>query len=156
MLWIAEGDRPAVVDEDCRHSHAVDVDPAFAAIDSNPLPTVVMHHDVGGSGRPVDPDIGRAVAADGHVPADGEGESLVSEPDDQRGSECFRRHSHHLPRPSAWAESASSTRHNAPAHPGETLPLAKRPSYLRLPRYARSRGRRGILEKSAQHCDGIR
>jgi hypothetical protein len=104
VLWIAEGDCPAVVDEDGGHSHAVDVDPAFGTIDGDPLPAVVVHHHMGGRVHAVDPDVGAAVAPDGHVPADGKGVSVVSEPDDQGGSERSRRHSHHLPRPSSWAE----------------------------------------------------
>jgi hypothetical protein len=107
MLRIAEGDSPAVMDEDRGHPHAVDVDAAFAAVDGNPLRAVVMHHHVGGRGggaRAVDADIGSAVAANGHVPADGKGVSIGSEPDDQGGSECFRGHSHHLPRPSSWVD----------------------------------------------------
>jgi uncharacterized protein YbdZ (MbtH family) len=105
VLRIAESDRPAVMDENRGHSHAVDVDAGFAAIDGYPLPAVVMHHHVGGRGghaHAVDADIRSAIAADGHVPADGKGVSIGSKPDDQRGSERFRRHSHHLPRPSSW------------------------------------------------------
>lgn len=48
VLWIAKIDRPTVVDEDRRHPHAVDVDPALTPIDGNPLPAVVMQHQVGG------------------------------------------------------------------------------------------------------------
>ncbi len=102
VLRIAEGDRPAVMDENRGHSHAVDVDAAFAAIDGYPLPAVVMQHHAGrrgGGARAVDTDIRPAVGADGHVPADGEGVFLGPEPDDQSGSECFRRHSRPLPLP---------------------------------------------------------
>jgi hypothetical protein len=89
------------MDENRGHSHAVDVDAAFAAIDGNPLPAVVMQDHVGGRGgraHTVDADIRPAVAANGHIPADGKGVSIGSEPDDHGGSECFRRHGHHLPR----------------------------------------------------------
>jgi hypothetical protein len=48
VLWIAECDRPAVMDENRGHSHAVDVDAAFTAIDGYPLAAVVMHHHVDG------------------------------------------------------------------------------------------------------------
>jgi hypothetical protein len=101
VLRIAERDRPAVMDENRGHSHTVDVDAAFAAIDGNPLPAVVMQDHKGGRARAVDADIGSAVAANGDIPADGKGVSIGSEPDDQGGSECFRGHSHHLPRPSS-------------------------------------------------------
>jgi hypothetical protein len=107
MLGIAERDRLAVMDEDSGHSHAVDVDPAFAAINGDPLPAVVVHHHVGrrgGSAGAVDADVGSVVVADRHVSTDGKGVSIASEPDDQGGSECFRAHSHHLPRPSFRAE----------------------------------------------------
>jgi hypothetical protein len=95
VLWIAEGDRPAVMDEHRRHPHSVDVDAAFTAVDGYPLPAVVMQHHMDGrrrGSRAVDADIGSAVAADRHVPADGKGVSVGSEPDDHGGSECSRRH----------------------------------------------------------------
>jgi hypothetical protein len=90
VLRVAEHDRPAVMDENRGHSHAVDVDAAFAAIDRYPLPAVVMQHH---GGCAVDADVRPAVGADGHVPADGKGVSVGSEPDNQGGSERFRRHS---------------------------------------------------------------
>lgn len=97
VLRIAKSDRPTVVDEDRRHPHAVDVDPAFAAIDGNPLRAVVMQHDVGGGGgraRAAEADIRPAVVADGDISARGEGVPAGSEPDDQRGSKRLRRHGH--------------------------------------------------------------
>jgi hypothetical protein len=47
MLWVAERDRPPVMDEDRRHSHPVDVNPGFAAIDSDPLIAIEMQHHQG-------------------------------------------------------------------------------------------------------------
>jgi hypothetical protein len=47
VLWIAEGDRPPVMDENRGHPHAVDVHAAFAAVDGYPLPAVVMNHHMG-------------------------------------------------------------------------------------------------------------
>jgi len=107
VLRIAEPDRPAVMDEHRGHPHAVDVDAAFAPVDGNPLPAVVMQHHMGGRRgctRAVHADIRSTVQANGHVSAGGKGVPIGSEPDNQGGSECFRRHSHHLPRPSSWVE----------------------------------------------------
>jgi hypothetical protein len=44
VVWIAEHDRPAVMDEHRRHPHPVDVHAAFTAVDGYPLPAVVMQH----------------------------------------------------------------------------------------------------------------
>jgi hypothetical protein len=44
VLRIAQSDRSTVVDENRRHPYTVDVDPAFAPIDRNPLTAVVMQH----------------------------------------------------------------------------------------------------------------
>ncbi len=103
VLRIAEGDRPTVMDEDRGHPHAVDVNPAFAPVDGDPLPAVVVQHCMGGrSGgtHSVEADICSAVAADGHVPANGKGVPARSRPDNHWGSKRLRRHSHHLPRQS--------------------------------------------------------
>lgn len=84
MLRIAKSDGPTVMDEDRGHPHAVDVNPPFAPIDGDPLPAVVMQHRMGGrsgGAHPVEADIRSAIAADGHVPANGKDVPLTSEPD---------------------------------------------------------------------------
>jgi hypothetical protein len=86
-LGIAESDRPAVVDEDRRHSHPVDVDPAFCAVDGDPLAGAVMQHDLGRRGCAVEADVGCVVVTDDHVAAGGKGVSTRTEPDDQGGTE---------------------------------------------------------------------
>jgi hypothetical protein len=43
---VAQRDRPAVADEHRRHPHAVDVDPALAAVDGHPLLAVVVQDQV--------------------------------------------------------------------------------------------------------------
>jgi hypothetical protein len=42
VLRVAEGDRPALMDENRGHAHAVDVHAALATVDGYPLPAVVM------------------------------------------------------------------------------------------------------------------
>jgi hypothetical protein len=54
VLRVAESDRPPVMDEDRRHSHPVDVDPGFAAIDSEPLIAVEVQHHQGWRARSAD------------------------------------------------------------------------------------------------------
>jgi hypothetical protein len=66
------------MDEDRRHSHPVDVNPGFAAIDSDPLIAVEVQHHQGwraGSADTVEPDVGATVDADGDVAARGKGVS---------------------------------------------------------------------------------
>jgi len=57
-LGITESDRAAVVDEDRRHTHPVDIDPAFAAVDGDPPIAAVVQHDMGRRGRAVEVDVG--------------------------------------------------------------------------------------------------
>jgi hypothetical protein len=83
VLGIAESDRPAVVDEDRRHPHAVDVDPAFCAVDRDPLAGAVMQHDLGRRGGAVEADVGGVVVTDDHVAVRGKGVPTRTEPDDQ-------------------------------------------------------------------------
>jgi hypothetical protein len=90
VRWIAERDRPPVVDEDRRHSHSVDVDPGFAAIDGDPLIAVEVQHDQGrsaGSADTVEPDVRAVVGTDGDVATGGEDVPTRPEPDDQRGAD---------------------------------------------------------------------
>jgi hypothetical protein len=86
VLGIAESDRPAVVDEDRRHPHPVDVDPAFGAVDRDPLAAAVMQHDLGPYGRAVEADVGCVVVTDDDVAARGKGVPMRTEPDDQEGT----------------------------------------------------------------------
>ena len=117
MLRIAKSDRSTVVDEDRRHPHPVDVDPAFAPIDGDPLAAVVMQHHLGGCA--VDADVRATVASNGHISAGGKGVFTVTEPDDQGRIERFRRHGHPPSSPfhahHLGAERPLSTRHDAPS-----------------------------------------
>jgi hypothetical protein len=95
VLRMANRDGLAVMDEDRGHPCAVDVDPVSAAVDGHPLPAVVMEHYGGRRGefvRAVDADICPSVMADDHVSARRKGVPLRPEPDNQGGSERFRRH----------------------------------------------------------------
>lgn len=98
VLRIAHGDRSTLVDENRRHPHTVDVDPGFAAIDRDPLPAVVMQHDLGRRGGcpAVEADVHAVAAPDGHISARGKGVLPRAEPDDQRRIERLRRHRHPL------------------------------------------------------------
>jgi hypothetical protein len=108
VVRIAESDGPTITDEDGGHPDAVDIHPAFAPVDGQPAPAVVMQHQVSrraGNVSAVEPDIRPAVMADGHVSAREKGVPLRSEPDNQGGSKRLRRHGCHLPylpHPSSW------------------------------------------------------
>ena len=98
VLRIANGDRSAVVDENRRHPHTVDVDPALAPIDRDPLPAVVMQHYLGQRGGcpVVEADVYAVSVPNGHISAYGKDELPRAEPDDQRRTERLRRHRHPL------------------------------------------------------------
>ena len=116
VLGVAESDRPSVMDEDRRHSHPVDVDTGFAAIDSEPLIAVEVQHHQGRRARPADtvePDVRGRVEADGDVTARGKGVPTRAQPDDQGGPERCRQRSHPLSRPISRVESPLSSRHDA-------------------------------------------
>jgi hypothetical protein len=83
VLRIAESDRPAVVDEDRRHPHPVDINPASTAVDGNPLVAAVVQHDMSRRGRAVEGDIGCVAVTDDHVAPRGEGVPTMTGPDDQ-------------------------------------------------------------------------
>jgi hypothetical protein len=96
-LWVAERDRPPVLDEDRRHAHSVDVDPGLAAVDGDPLIAVEVQDHQGrhaGSADTVKPDVRAAVDADDDVAARGKGVSTRAEPDDQGDAVRCRRHTH--------------------------------------------------------------
>ncbi|BBX45350.1 hypothetical protein GCM10009641_20590 [Mycobacterium cookii] len=104
MLGIAEGDPAAVVDEDRRHPHPVDVDPGFAAVDGEPLTAAVVKHDLRRRECAVEADVGSVVMTDGDVPAGGEDISTRAEPNDEGWTERpIGRHGHPLSRPSSWS-----------------------------------------------------
>src|SRR5271165_1786409 len=97
VLRIADGDRSTLVEENCRHPHTVDVDPAFVPVDRDPLRAVVMQHDLGSGGCPaVEADVYAVAAPDDHVSARGKDVLPRAEPDDQRRIERLRRHRHPL------------------------------------------------------------
>jgi hypothetical protein len=95
VLGVAERDRPAVMDEDRRHAHAVDVHAGFTAIDGDPLVAVeVQDHQRrhAGSGITAELDVGAAADADRDVTAGGERVATRAEPDDQGDAErCHRQ-----------------------------------------------------------------
>lgn len=164
VLRIAKSDRSTVVDENCRHPHAVDVDPAFAPIDRDPLPAVVMQQQLAGRAGcapAVEPDVYVIAAPDGHISACGKGVLSRAKPNDQGRTERperVRRHGHPpLPplSPSSWSRTTlvhppwcaeSRSRVVGAGQPPLMQPLARR---------ARPRGRRGIVEQAAQHGNGI-
>jgi hypothetical protein len=117
VLWVAEGDRPPVMNEDRRHAHAVDVDAGFTAIDGDPLVAVEVQdyqRRRAGSVHTVEPDVCARADADRDVSAGGERVATRAEPDDQGDAEPCRRHTHPLFSPNARVETPLSSRRRGP------------------------------------------
>jgi hypothetical protein len=129
VLWVTERDRPPVMNEHRRHSHSVDVDPGFAAIDGDPLIAVEVQHHQGrnaGSADTVELDVRATVEADGDVATRGKDVSTRTEPDDQGDAERCRRHSYPLSRPISRVESPLSSSHGALIADRRSSALARR------------------------------